>query len=122
MKYLIICYLLAFSITSCYWDNEERLYPQLSNNCDTTNITYSGSVAPIINSSCNTCHNKQNANVLGSGIVLDDYNSLKARANTVLGSINHQSGFSPMPKNANKLISCQITIITKWVNAGMPNN
>jgi uncharacterized membrane protein len=122
MKYLIICCLFAFFITSCYWDSEERLYPQLSNSCDTTNITYSGSVAPIINSYCNTCHNKQNASSLGDGIVLDDYNSLKNQAQTVVGSINHTSGFEPMPKNANKLTKCQITVITKWVDAGMPNN
>ena len=37
--YLLIILPLIFLISSCYYDSEEELYPQVRN-CDTTNIYY----------------------------------------------------------------------------------
>jgi aspartyl aminopeptidase len=121
MKHLTLFFLLIFSLNSCQWESEEKLFPP-DDSCDTTAISYSNDVAPIINNNCSSCHSQQNANTLGSGIVLTEYNNLKNRIQTVVGAINHNSGFSQMPKNASKLTDCQIDIIEKWLDAGMPNN
>lgn len=115
---LIIISIIGLS--SCYYDKEELLYPGQSV-CDTTLITYSQTVVPIISSNCLGCHAGANAS---ASIRLDNYTGVKNVASNglLLGAINHAAGFSPMPKNGNKLSDCNITKIRLWVEAGTPNN
>ena len=128
MKYLFrllptaLTLLLLSSLGGCYYDKEEILYP--AGNCDTTNVTYSGTVSGIMNANCNVCHSTASANANGGGIQLDSYTKLKVYVDNgrLMGSINHAGGFSPMPKNATKLNSCDISKIQAWVNKGAPNN
>jgi hypothetical protein len=110
---------LAFLTWGCYYDDEETLYPQTA--CDTSNITYSLTVNPVLQSNCSQCHNSVSPS---GGIDLASYDAVVAAVNTgrVLGAINHETGYSPMPKNADKLGDCQIAQVTKWIDLGMPNN
>jgi hypothetical protein len=121
MKYFLIGCLLfiAFSQSSCYYDNHELLNP--SSSCDTTTVTYSGTVNPILTANCTGCHSGANA---PNGVKLDAYNFVKIQAGNgfLVGVITHASGFSPMPKNGNMLSDCSIAKIKKWVAAGAPNN
>jgi hypothetical protein len=89
--------------------------------CDTTNVTFSGSVFPMIESYCLNCHNGSSP---GGGIYLRNYNELVAVANNgkLMGSIRHDQGYSPMPKNGNKLSDCQISTFNIWIKNGTPNN
>ena len=89
--------------------------------CDTTNVTFSGSVFPIVETYCLSCHN---GNSPGGGIYLRNYNDLVAVANNgkLMGSIRHDQGYSPMPKNGNKLSDCQISTFNIWIKNGTPNN
>jgi hypothetical protein len=89
--------------------------------CDTTNFSFSGRVKPLIDSWCVGCHNSGSA---GGGYDLSSYSGIVASITTsrLLGSIQHQSGFSPMPKNTNALSPCDVSAIEKWVNSGYPNN
>lgn len=105
--------------TGCYYDKEEILYPDSV--CDTSIVTYSRSVAPIISSSCNSCHSGVSPSF---GIRLDNYQDLKTQVDNqkLAGVINHAAGFSPMPKNAAKLSNCNIAIIMHWIESGAPNN
>jgi hypothetical protein len=41
---------------------------------------------------------------------------------SLLGSITHQGGYSPMPKGSAKLEDCPIAVIQKWIEMGAPNN
>ncbi|MBX2928728.1 MAG: hypothetical protein KF852_12910 [Saprospiraceae bacterium] len=102
----------------CYYDVEEELYPS---NCDTDIVTYSGVIAPIISTNCLVCHSTA-ANL--GGVRLEGYNAIKIWVDNgrIAGAINHQSGFSPMPQNAPKLSSCNISKIEKWISDGAPNN
>jgi hypothetical protein len=115
--------ILLFSFSGCYYDSKEFLYPELSSSCDTTNITYSGSVKPILDL-CQGCHSNGSAASYGGGIKLEDYTDVKAHAidGKLLGSIKHSGGYSPMPKGSSQLETCKITIIEKWISAGEPNN
>ena len=90
------------------------------NRCD-TNIFNFGAVQTIINNSCIGCHGNSNPQ---GGINLSNYSNIKQQAQSgkLLGSINHITGISPMPKGGNKLDACKITTIQKWVNAGYLNN
>jgi mono/diheme cytochrome c family protein len=119
---LVFVLVLVFSGTGCYYDKEEELYPGTAS-CDTTAAsTYATTVMPILSSNCYNCH--AGAATLGAGIQLDTYNGLKAKVNDgkLLKAINHEAGTSPMPKNGNKLSTCNIAKIRRWVNAGALNN
>lgn len=115
---------LIFIMNSCYYDNEEFLYPQLNSSCDTTNVTYSGSIKPVLNMHCFACHGQSTYTSLGAGINLEDYNGLKFEADNgfLMGGITHKTGFFPMPLNSSKLDDCTINTFRKWVNSGAPNN
>jgi mono/diheme cytochrome c family protein len=91
--------------------------------CDTSGtISYTAQVKPILQSWCNSCHG--GTAQAGGGISLSAYTSVKASVNngSLVGSIEHASGFSAMPKNGNKLSNCNIATIKKWAESGAPNN
>ena len=89
--------------------------------CDTINFTYSGRVSNIMQTWCTGCHNSGSA---GGGFNLANYNGVVSAiaGNKLLGSIQHLSGFSSMPKNAGQISQCDIDAIANWINAGYPNN
>jgi uncharacterized membrane protein len=120
--FLIGLSLASLFVSGCYYDNAEYLYP--SGPCNAAGSTYAITVNPIIVANCNACHSASAGASSGGGVVLDTYNSLKPYATNgkLLGTINHASGFSAMPKNAAKLSSCDIAKITNWVNSGALNN
>ena len=111
------------SVSSCYYDSEEYLYPKTGIECDTSNVTYAQSVVPIIQNHCLSCHSNTTFS-LGGNIKLEDYADIKLRADDhrLLGSVAHENGYSPMPKNAAKLDDCKILTIRIWVNGGAPDN
>lgn len=117
---LISILILSISLNSCYYDNEEELYPE-GYACDTTNITYATVVAPILTDYCIGCHS---GNAPSAGITLDNYTDLQTVINSgqFRGSINHESNFSAMPKNSPKLSDCNLAKINKWLDSGAPNN
>jgi hypothetical protein len=88
--------------------------------CDSTNVSFTQSIFPIINTYCAGCHLASS----GNGTILTDYNNILNSVNSgkFLGSIEHNSGYSPMPKNGTKLSECKIAKIKNWINAGAPNN
>jgi hypothetical protein len=124
-------FILAVSITgatiffwSCYYDSKEFLFPEINDGCDTINITFALSVAPVLDQYCLSCHGNSTAASYGSNIKLEDYTDVKAQADNgkLIGSISHESGYSPMPKGASKLDNCIITAIKQWIDAGAQNN
>jgi len=116
---LLVFSLFSLFIVSCYYDNEEALYPTINSSCDTTNVTYSGTIAPILNNSCLGCHSNP---ATGGSILLTTYAEVVASAPRITGSVKQLSGFSAMPKNSGKLKSCSITQWDIWVRKGMLNN
>lgn len=84
--------------------------------CDTNNITFSGTINKMLNDNCLSCHSNINAPVLGANIRLEDYADVVAKANRVLGSIQHKPGFFAMPKNKAQLDTCKIIQFAIWVN------
>jgi mono/diheme cytochrome c family protein len=117
-----LSWLLIAGLGGCYYDKEEILYPGTT--CDTTKVTYSVTISGMMTTHCNVCHSTASANANGGGIALDSYSKVKVYADNgrLMGSINHAGGFSPMPKNATKLSTCDISKVQAWVNAGAPNN
>jgi mono/diheme cytochrome c family protein len=95
--------------------------------CDTSNVTFSGTIWPdIIQKHCFGCHNGPQAN---GGIHLENYNDVKTAADiaagqygSLLGVITHAAGNSPMPKNQPMLSDCKIAQVEKWLADGAPDN
>ncbi|MCB0806298.1 MAG: hypothetical protein KDC05_10905 [Bacteroidales bacterium] len=94
--------------------------------CDSTNVSFSQEVFPIIQNSCLGCHSGANPN---GGISLTNYQQIKNQASispgssgSLLGAITWATGNSNMPQNGNKLSDCDIGIIRNWIEEGMPNN
>lgn len=92
-----------------------------ANTCDTTAFTYSADIAPIMSTFCNGCHGGA---FPSAGINTSSWSGLQASVTdgSLLGSVEHNSNFSAMPKNAAKMDDCNITKIRKWIQAGAPNN
>ncbi|NJN78931.1 MAG: DUF3365 domain-containing protein [Saprospiraceae bacterium] len=121
MKQLIAVVLFAtFILSSCYYDNKQDLYQFYNSQCDTTAISYSLDVEPIINAQCLSCHN---ANSASGNVNLDSYDNVKAsgQLGSLHGTITATNGYNIMPESGS-MVSCNIDKITAWINAGMPNN
>jgi len=116
----ISIFLMLF--VSCYYDNEEALYPSLGSSCDTTNVTYNVTVVAIMSNSCYSCHSNSTAASSGNNIRLENYADVVSRAAAVSGAINHTGSYSPMPKNGGKIKQCSISQFDIWVKNGMPDN
>ena len=99
-------------LSSCYYDTDEALFPQLSlKGCDTTVFTFSGAIQPMVNAYCIGCHRTQTP-------ILNSFTDIVANSNSINADIN--SG--KMPLNSTHLNSCYVTQFKKWMSAGMPNN
>lgn len=103
------------------WINQGAKNNSCIGSCDTTVFTYSGAVKPIMDNKCSGCHNPSN---LGGNIDVSTFAALRVVAlnGKLYGSIAHQTGYSPMPKNAAKLSDCEIRQVQKWIIAGSQNN
>jgi hypothetical protein len=119
----ILLFSLASGLQSCYYDTEEELYPADPNAvCDTTNVTYSAAVKPILQQNCASCHSGGIS--ASGGVDMEDFNQVQTVAlnGKLVGTISHASGFKPMPQGGNKLPDCAIAKIKKWADSGAPNN
>jgi len=123
MKILLIFLagsLLLTTVSSCYYDKAELLYPG-SVTCDSsTTATFSKDILPMMNTHCNAsgCHNTVSAS---SGVILDTYAGIKIQAQNgrLMGSTGPNGS---MPKGTSKLSSCNLSILQKWIDSGTPNN
>ena len=120
LSFVTFVTILLFT-ASCYYDNEEALYPQLSSSCDTTNVTFGGTIAPMLASNCLSCHSNAMALSAGNNIRLENYADVQSRKTAISGSINHSGSYSPMPKNGVKLKTCLLTQFDIWVKNGALN-
>ena len=123
MKPIIKITLLLFIafITGCYYDSEERLYPNLSDPCEDTVVTFSGTVTQILRP-CLSCHsNTAVGHGEGGGIKLENHADV-ATNTRIMGSVKHESGYIEMPKLGGKLRDCEISQLQKWYDNQTPNN
>jgi hypothetical protein len=113
--------ILTAGVSSCYYDNEEELYPRDPNACDTVNVTYSKTVLPMLQNQCYVCHSEAAAQ---GNVVLEGYDKVRTEVENgrFFGAINHAQGFTPMPYNMPKLPECTIKQMKAWIAAGALNN
>lgn len=105
---------------SCYYDNEEELYP--STMCITENMSLQSDIVPILQHNCYSCHSIAAAPA-NRNVILEGYDNLIKYVNNgqLVSAIRHESNY-PMPQNAPKLSSCNISKIESWIDAGALDN
>lgn len=93
----------------------------VEDNCDTLDVKYSTHIEPVISTYCQGCHSGSNPD---GNISLTSYSEVETIAanGKLLGVVEHQAAYSPMPKNGNKLSDCDIAKIKIWINEGSQNN
>jgi mono/diheme cytochrome c family protein len=118
----IMLLFLSVAFFSCSYDNEEDLYG--NEICDTSSVTYSKTIKPVLTANCYSCHSTSNAPSFGSGIKLENYDDLMVQVNNgkLVGAITHSPGYPAMPQGGAKLDDCPIEKIVTWINNGAPNN
>ena len=124
MSRIVAGVLLVILISACYYDSEEYLFPEVNNTCNTDSITYSATIQPVLEQYCYRCHSNADAQVAGNNIKLEDYSDVIIQVNNqrLYGSIAHQSGYSPMPKDGGRLNDCFINQLSAWIEQGAPEN
>lgn len=127
MKKLLFYFIIILfpALFSCSKSNEAALLDSIqggnSNSCTTANMKFSTDIVPILKANCVSCHNTSGAT---AGVNTETYSGVKSIANngSLIGSITHASGFSPMPQGGPKLATCDINKIKAWIAQGTQNN
>lgn len=114
-----VLFILIVMTPACSTDSEDEIVPP--DDCDLENVTYSETIAPIMAASCNGCHSGASPS---AGIITDNYEDLRviALSGQLVGSVNHEQGFSPMPQGQPQLGECPREQIATWVNDDAPEN
>ena len=110
---------IAIAFNSCYNDSEEALYRFTSSgSCDTSSVTYSGTISAIVAGNCMPCHNSSSAS---GGVTLDSYSGIKVVADNgkLVNTVTYVS--HPMPPSG-QMEACKVSQIVSWVNKGALNN
>jgi hypothetical protein len=123
-KFLLITLLIGASVlylAGCSKESEDKLAGTTT--CDTTGISYSLQIVPILQNNCYVCHGS--GSTAGSGgIDLSSYSKLKVYADNgyLVGNVTHAPGYVGMPYGLPKLPACEVNTIVAWVNQGTKNN
>ena len=112
----LISFIALLQLSGCYYDVESELYPSSNNvSCDTSNVTFTNVIQPMISANCaiSGCHS--------SGAQLPDlsnYAGISASADRIrVRSITEKT----MPPSG-PLSSCSISQLQNWLNAEALNN
>lgn len=119
--FIVLLITFFFILAGCYDHNEEDLYPQIFKTCDSTDVTYSKTIEPILQTNCYLCHA---SSIASGGVTLDNYAGVKAEVvnNNLLNAVTHDNIVPPMPLNAAELNDCLIAQIKIWIREGAPDN
>ena len=117
---LIILCLLA--LASC--QHEPPIPPMMDMEqavCDTADVTFSGTIVPLIQQRCLGCHS---GNDPSGELNFDNWQTLSAVADDgrLRSSVTHDPEGEPMPPNAPRLPLCEVRKFILWIEAGAPNN
>lgn len=125
IKFAPVLALAFLAFQGCYYDNEEELYPG-EKPCDTTNVTYSGTVLPVLQENCLVCHSGGSPQ---GNISLDSYEAVReaaltpaGQAGSLYGAISWAPNNENMPRGGAQLPECTLRKIKIWIDAGAPNN
>ena len=104
------------------WIEQGALNLSCEGGCDTLNVTFSGTVEPLLADRCVSCHSGATPD---GGVNLSTHGGVVSAVDSrdLIAAVRHAGGgVSSMPPSGNPLTECQIRAIEFWVAAGKPNN
>jgi uncharacterized membrane protein len=89
--------------------------------CDTLSVSFANDIQPMLTTYCLGCHS---GSFPSGGISLSGHSNVLVHATngSLLGSVSHLAGFSPMPIAQAKLNDCNIALIRNWIAQGASDN
>ncbi len=89
--------------------------------CDTLNVTYSGTIVPLVAQRCLGCHSGGSPQ---GGLNFNNWSTLNAVANDgrLEAAVRHLPSGVPMPPTGGMLPDCQVQQFLIWIGDGAPNN
>jgi hypothetical protein len=89
--------------------------------CDTSIVSFSGSIFPLISTGCVACHSGVSPD---GGVDLTTYNNVVGAVSysNLMASIRQDPGATAMPPAGNALSECEVRLFELWIEDGMPNN
>jgi hypothetical protein len=130
MKIAIILFstlVIILLASTCYYDSQEFLFPQISSTCDSTGTIPYARADSVLKANCMSCHDGPSSS---SGIDLSTYTQVHSYATTLRngtsilqGSIRGMSGFNAMPLPPSPSLDiCGMRIIEIWIQQGALQN
>lgn len=115
MNKIFILGLLVFGLSSCYYDNEEDLYPIDPSDCETAGLTYDNEIKVLINSNCSTrgCHYTGSQEP-----TLTNYQEVKDNLDRISKQALEERTMPP----SGPLATCEHNQLTQWIADGAPEN
>ena len=118
--FIILCFALILAIAACTKSNQP--IGTGSGFCDTSAVTYTQDILPLMQSYCFGCHGNGNT-VFSNGIGFEGSDGLEylkffADKGYLVGDVKHNDGYTGMPYGKPKLSACEINKIVAWVNQG----
>jgi hypothetical protein len=103
------------------WIQQGHLNNECMEDCDSTQNSFAGNIAPIMHDFCEGCHSGVNPS---GGVPLTSFAEIQDAAlnGNLLHSLYGTNGVSIMPDNTAGLPECYIHQIENWINLGAPNN
>lgn len=101
------------------WINQGAKNNHCQNVCDTTNVTFSGEVWPILEATCKGCHSTSPS----GGVKITNYSEVKdlVDAGTLQNVLSRKGPRSPMPPTG-PLEQCAMDQIRIWIEDGAQDN
>ena len=115
MKKIFFLAVLALGMESCYYDNEEELYPSDPNSCNTDSLTYDNQIGSLINTNCSVsgCHAAG-----GESPTLTTYQEVKSNIDRIEIRALIEKTMPP----TGPLPQCELSQLTQWIADGAPEN
>nr|WP_299068619.1 hypothetical protein [uncultured Allomuricauda sp.] len=120
MKHVLklMSFILIMLIAACSSESTEDLIPpdetgDGDDGDNTTEVTYTADIAPLLSSNCLGCHSNPPQN--GAPMALTTFSAVQSRASGIFNRTNNGT----MPPSG-KLPQANIDLIQAWINAGTP--
>ena len=123
IKHLYIAVITMVYTSSCYYDNQQELYPGQAQ-CDTANVGFAKNIKSLIDAQCVGCHNTAAPT---AGVALSTHAEILVYAKSgqlygVLARIAPYTQQQFMPPGGAKWNDCNLSKLKSWIDKGAPNN
>jgi uncharacterized membrane protein len=108
---------ITLTLSGCYYDKENLLYPGSASGCTGINAKFSIDIMPIMQNKCATagCHNASSS---AGGTVLENFTQISAAA----ARINQRCVVDKTMPPGSPLTPAEISTLKCWIDSGTPNN